>query len=490
MAAPAIAAPERAVAAGKPHVVMLVFDEFPADSLLGPGGRIDSGRFPNLARLAGDSTWYPNATTVADWTIRAVPAILDGRWPRKNETEFVRDHRRNIFRLLSRRGYRLHSTEEITSLCNTDGCQQLLGRGFDALVAAGRFERLRQTFRSIQRGRPTFTFHHSLLPHHPWVYLPSGRLSQADDPGWANWLTGPGGFSHQFLTRHSEQRHLLQLGAVDRAIGELTARLRRTRLYDKTMVVITADHGIAFEPGLTDRRRVTEQLLDRIAPIPLIIKRPGQRRGAIDRSYVRSVDIMPTMARILGIRIPWRLDGARDGRPASSRTVRARRRVRMVIRGFAGHIVMGAAEFERRRSAHTARRLRTFGSGSWPPIFRIGPHPELLGRPTSELAVTTPGGVTAAIRWRERYGSVTPRSGFVPSVVAGDVLGGGDGVRDLAVAVNSRIEAVGRSARAPGELFSMLVPEASLRPGRNEIEVFEVRSGPSGTLLVPLGHAP
>ena len=74
--------------------------------------------------------------------------------------------------------------------------------------------------------------------------------------------------------------------------------------------------------------------------------------------------------------------------------------------------------------------------------------------------------------------------------MAGDVLGGGDGVRDLAVAVNSRIEAVGRSARAPGELFSTMVPEPSLRPGRNEIEVFEVRSGPSGTLLVPLGPRP
>ena len=52
-------------------------------------------------------------------------------------------------------------------------------------------------------------------------------------------------------------------------------------------------------------------------------------------------------------------------------------------------------------------------------------------------------------------------------------------LRDLAVAVNGRIRAVGRSFRLRGrrtEYFSMLVPETSLRPGRNRVELFEVGS--------------
>jgi hypothetical protein len=56
-------------------------------------------------------------------------------------------------------------------------------------------------------------------------------------------------------------------------------------------------------------------------------------------------------------------------------------------------------------------------------------------------------------------------------------------MRDLAVAVNGRIQAVGRSFHLrgrPTEFFSMIVPESALRPGRNRVEVLEV--GPGGRL--------
>ncbi len=65
-----------------PPVVVLVFDEFPADDLLGPDGQIDAERFPNFAELASMSTWFPNGHTVYDSTFKAVPSILDGRLPK------------------------------------------------------------------------------------------------------------------------------------------------------------------------------------------------------------------------------------------------------------------------------------------------------------------------------------------------------------------------------------------------------------------------
>ena len=54
---------------------------------------------------------------------------------------------------------------------------------------------------------------------------------------------------------------------------------------------------------------------------------------------------------------------------------------------------------------------------------------------------------------------------------------------DLAVAVNGRIEAVGRTFHLDGdprEHYSLMVPEASLHDGRNLVEVLEVTGG--GTL--------
>jgi hypothetical protein len=76
---------------------------------------------------------------------------------------------------------------------------------------------------------------------------------------------------------------------------------------------------------------------------------------------------------------------------------------------------------------------------------------------------------------------VHPGDELLPTRVEGTLGRGRPGaLRDLAVAVNGRVRAVGRSFRLrfrPDELFSFVVPEESLRPGRNTIEVFEVQPG-------------
>jgi hypothetical protein len=80
-------------------------------------------------------------------------------------------------------------------------------------------------------------------------------------------------------------------------------------------------------------------------------------------------------------------------------------------------------------------------------------------------------------------------SGLVPAEIAGRLRGGRPGEeRNLAVAVNGRIEAVGRSFHLrgnPTEHFAVMVPEASLVEGRNSVEVLEVR--PGGRLVLLAG---
>src|SRR6187402_521192 len=44
-------------------LVMVVFDEFPAVSVMDRTGAIDERLYPNLARLAQRATWYRNTTT-------------------------------------------------------------------------------------------------------------------------------------------------------------------------------------------------------------------------------------------------------------------------------------------------------------------------------------------------------------------------------------------------------------------------------------------
>ena len=95
-------------AKGRPPVVVLILDEFPTDDLLRPDGRIDARRFPNFARLASMSTWFPNAFTVYDSTFKAVPAILDARLPEKGSTPDVRSHQPSVYHLMHRLGYEIH----------------------------------------------------------------------------------------------------------------------------------------------------------------------------------------------------------------------------------------------------------------------------------------------------------------------------------------------------------------------------------------------
>ena len=173
----ALTAVPAAEARSKPPVVMIVFDEFPADAILTPGGRIDARRFPGFAALARESTWFPNAHAVFDSTLSAVPAILSGNAPSPKLVPSYHSHPRSIFTLLAGHGYRVRSWEEATILCPPRVCPRSRGYGDPTFNRLNRRrERLNATVASVRRTRrPVFTFHHSLLPHQPWIYLPSGR---------------------------------------------------------------------------------------------------------------------------------------------------------------------------------------------------------------------------------------------------------------------------------------------------------------------------
>jgi hypothetical protein len=82
---------------------------------------------------------------------------------------------------------------------------------------------------------------------------------------------------------------------------------------------------------------------------------------------------------------------------------------------------------------------------------------------------------------------VDPAAGIVPTRVTGWLHGSPPGAtRDVAVAVNGRIRAVGRSFHLRGrrpEFFSLLVPESALRFGHNDVQVLEVGPGAELALL-------
>jgi hypothetical protein len=323
-------------------VVLVIFDELAGASLT-EGDRIDRARYPAFAELADSSTWYPNATTVEDNTIRAVPAILTGRFVHDDALPVASDQPPSIFDRMAAQ-YDFHIHEPITRLCTADLCRdsradwperarklvlsmgsimrrRLLTQdssdflGFPSDAVDARPEQMREYIDKLQPGR-TLNLLHMVMPHSPYWYGPDGRrYTNADDlPG----LTREQWGDDAEAVADAKRRYVAQLRFTDELLGELIAKLRTTGLYDDALVVVTADHGVSFHPNAS-RRYVTEENVGEIGGVPLFIKAPGQQEGGVDPQNARTIDILPTIADV--IEADWAADGRSLRRPPATRPV-------------------------------------------------------------------------------------------------------------------------------------------------------------------------
>jgi hypothetical protein len=341
-----------------PSVVFIMLDELPTLSLTA-SGEIDADLFPNLAEFAATSTWYRNHTSVGPETMMAVPPIVTGQLSPGPNNGFPTydDYPRSMFTLLAPT-HRVHATEWTSNLCPPDVCSSAPPKLDEEAIAlaphlvdaesATAGEQLVQEATSLwwdqvwptnepprreavapaleaAEGRvgpavsflsgledagdgwPVLDYLHAPLPHAPWNVLPSGDAYDAPDEaaGFLYWGDDEAG---EVIADVSRARHLLQLQWVDRYLGEVFDRLQSLDRWDDAVVVVTADHGVAFDPA-TSSRTLTPQNHVEVAWTPLFVKAPGQATGAIDDSNVMSIDVLPTVAALAGVAIPWDVDG-------------------------------------------------------------------------------------------------------------------------------------------------------------------------------------
>jgi Sulfatase len=388
----ALAAPQ-AIKANTP-VVVVIFDEFPLSSLLTPSRQVDSVRYPNFAALASTTTWYRNATTVHDYTFWAVPAILDGRRPTVEELPVLADHPQNLFTLLSGSGYQVHAFQPVTRLCPASVCVRahstLVKRMRDAGVHVERSLRsflfltgsyhaelpdwkdptaqISRFLNTLQprAGRQLYVLH-VLLPHDPWRFLPSGRSYHSPLIGIVHgrWTS-----QARYVDR-GYQRHLLQVGYVDRILGEIVRRLRVSRLWNRSLLVVTADHGVSFHPG-DERRTVDARNVSDIAFVPLFVKEPEQRVGRVDDRAARTIDVLPTIADTLGLVIPWHVDGR--SLLAADRPLHPG----VVVNSALGPPIQASwMTLAHERADTIARKAALFGVGADPRLVSLAPASEI-----------------------------------------------------------------------------------------------------------------
>jgi hypothetical protein len=322
---------------------------------------------------------------------------------------------------------------------------------------------------------PTLHYLHLLLPHPEWRFLPSGHRYGAADgmPGIGvkeRWV------DDDFLPQQGLQRHLLQVGYADRVVGQVVARLKAAGRYDDATIVITGDHGASFTPGGV-RRNLTLENAGELAPVPLILKLPRQERGEVSDRNVQTIDIVPTLAHSLGVKLPWRVDGIDLLDPAATSPDH-----KVVHSRSAGRVEL-PADLGPQRRAVAARNFAAFAHRNGTlDLYAPEPNGGLVGKRTTDLTVDESATSSARLDRLETFSSYDPDAYLTPSHLTGKVTTGTDASADgrpLAVVVNGRIATVTRTYTLRGDhaLISAFVPEAALRRGANEVALYEI-TGP------------
>ena len=544
-------------------IVLVVFDELPTSSLQRPDGSINEDRFPAFAALAGESDWYPRALTTATQTARAIPALLTGKLPAPGTVALYHDHPANLFSWLATRGgYRVVAYETASRLCPPSICTdrrppsfwgRLTSAADDLSVVYGHLllpeslaEALPDVTQTLSRfrdrglpdndvmadlggpgrglhhnaprivddyleriethseGTPTFHYLHLNLPHVPWKYLPSGLEytpvgSSILPPGFSSLVP-----TDLQLVAQGWRRHLLQVGYVDRVLGRIIARLKTAGIYERALIVVTADHGRSFRPG--ERGRTTfGATVEDMLEVPLFVKNPGQNEGAVLEHRVRTIDIVPTIAAALGDQPPWEVDGThlndREPRPVTACC-------------YASTPATRSFETDATRRQETLDRLYDlFGERSAPGaaegtvapdvashpfegVFAAGPRPDLLGRVAADLTAGTfdtgtSSVVQATLYGAGAYGNVQPATGFVPSLIRGRIEPRIADGTPIAVSVDGIVRATTSTfTDRDASRFSAMVHERWLPAGSHRIGAYtieEPRSADQGaSILRPL----
>ena len=286
----------------RPNVLLVTFDTCRWDHVGYATGR--KNLTPTLDALATEGTWFSTCVTCQPNTLPAHASILTGLEPyhhgvRNNGTYVVPEDVTTLAEVLRDRGYATHAVVSAFVLDSQFGLDQGFA-SYDDDLSGGPKQKMFM-FKEIKasqtadkaigwlqeerpKDQPFFLWVHFFDPHAD--YEPPADVAAAfpGDPY--------GGEIHY----------------ADRELGRVVGALRDSGQLDGTVVAFTSDHG----DGLGEHGENTHGIFiyESTTRVPLLLRGPGVPRAKRVDALSRGIDIAPTIADLVGARLPAGVDGA------------------------------------------------------------------------------------------------------------------------------------------------------------------------------------
>lgn len=315
----------------EPGVLLVILDTVRADHLSAYGYARETS--PNLDRLAAEGERYERAYAQSPWTLPAIATILTGQPPHVHQASRASKGLHKVAggvptlaELFSAAGFRTAAVMNVVFCSPESG----LSRGFDRYDYArsdrsnvGSRDALATTDAALSwlegiGDDPYFLVVHYFDAHltydppppYDTMFEPDGRAAIEPGFGSADQVREIADGTLPLTERQKqslEARYDGEIRFIDDQFGRLRRGLEERGLWDRTTVLVVADHGEefwehgSFEHGHTHHRELIE--------IPLILRRPGTPGGVVRKERVRQLDIAPTLLHQAGLRVPAGMPG-------------------------------------------------------------------------------------------------------------------------------------------------------------------------------------
>lgn len=273
---------------------------------------------PLIDSIARRGILFRNTVSQAPYTLSSHMSLLTSKYPSFHKVNYIKESRldsqiNTLAEYFYNYGYRTYAITGGGQLSSDYG----FAEGFETYIEfttplKDAIQKVQETINFIMTHQESswFIFFHTYKPHAP--YTPLSPYDKMFDPNYKGDVNGS---LDTINAINSKKLHVIQrdidhivslydgeIRETDAALKILFNYLEKNKLHKRTLIVITSDHGEEFgEHGKVGIHSHT--LFDELILVPFILYCPGVfPEGKIIKEQVQSIDIMPTILDLVGIK--------------------------------------------------------------------------------------------------------------------------------------------------------------------------------------------